>query len=118
MFPFIPTSGINPVAEFYIPLVWRDKLLFHVSLLLSAHRLERLDPTIPERRTIRLARECMRMLKERVSGPLENGISDETLSAVAGLAAIEVRPEWCGFFGAWLTYSSMKRASFDFCMFT
>lgn len=90
MFPFMPIAGVNPVAEFYIPLVWSDGLLFHVTLLLSAYRLQRLDATNSDGRVVRLALQCMKMLKDRVSGPLNDGVSDETLSAVAGLAAIEV----------------------------
>lgn len=79
------------MTEFYLPLIWSDPLLFNVSVLLAAFRHEQNDPTITERRSARLAKECMRLLKERILQPLNESVSDETLSAVAGLAAVEVR---------------------------
>ena len=91
MFPFYPAPGKNPQTEYYAPIIYSDAVLFHVTLQLSALHLEKTNPK-GDRQSKRLMGECLRLLRERVQ-ELSNSdlaVSDQTISAVAGLAAIEV----------------------------
>ncbi|PQE30907.1 C6 zinc finger domain-containing protein [Rutstroemia sp. NJR-2017a WRK4] len=85
-FPWQPKSETNPTTNFFVPIIWGDTLLFHTILQFSAMRLEKQQG---QRRaaTIELGRECIRLLKTRVEK--EVVVSDQTISAVAMLAAIE-----------------------------
>ena len=91
LFPYYPTAEINPVAEFYAPLIWADAVLFHVTLLTSVQHLESIKPSPGPSHLPRLMSEALRLLQERVNGGSEARLSDETLASVAGLAAVEVR---------------------------
>ncbi|KAF2118067.1 fungal-specific transcription factor domain-containing protein [Lophiotrema nucula] len=88
IFPFYPTAEINPQAEFYSPLIYTDPLLYHVTLQLSAFHLERLKGSRHKAQSKRLMAECLSLLRERVEGD-GDGLSDETIASVAGLASIE-----------------------------
>ncbi|KAI9690623.1 MAG: hypothetical protein M1820_009980 [Bogoriella megaspora] len=89
MFPYYPAPGKNPQTEFYAPLIWTDPVLFHVTLQLSAFRLERLYPRRGSSQSHRLHTESLRLLRERFEGSPGTSACDQTISAVAGLAAIE-----------------------------
>lgn len=67
-------------------------MLFHATLQFSATRLNNEILKSSGINTTLLYAECIRLLRDRVenSDPNENGLKDETLSAVATLAAIEV----------------------------
>ena len=91
MFPFYPAPGKNPQTEYYAPIIYGDAVLFHVTLQLSALHLEKAHDKSDVRQSKRLMAECIRLLRERVQDSSDSGIavSDETISAVARLAAIE-----------------------------
>ncbi|KAE8449810.1 hypothetical protein EG329_007286 [Mollisiaceae sp. DMI_Dod_QoI] len=106
-FPWQPPSPTNPTTTFYLPLIFSDVVLFHATLQLSAWRLESRQqqaqqPAQNQRPGAKqggifaqLAAECIRLLRERVEnedaagGGMGTGTSDQTISAVATLAAIE-----------------------------
>jgi hypothetical protein len=91
MFPFYPSPGKNPQTEYYAPIIYSDDVLFHVTLQLSALHMEKV-----QRRTDlhskSLMTKCIRLLRERIEKSHESAVavSDQTISAVAGLAGIEV----------------------------
>lgn len=89
MFPYYPTADINPVTEYYAPLVWRDTVLFHVALQLSACHLEKIGMTSDTELSSHLMKECLRLLQDRIRCPSDS-LCDETFAAVAGLAAVDV----------------------------
>lgn len=90
-FPWQPPSDTNPTTNFFVPLVWKDTVLFHATLHFSALRLEsgragRLGVDVRG-----LEGECIRLLRERVEGEgREQAVSDLTISAVATMASVEV----------------------------
>jgi hypothetical protein len=94
-FPWQPASDTNPTTTFFVPLVWKDTVLFHATLQFSALRLEsgkarRLGVDVRG-----LEGECIRLLRERVENAepgegLVEGVSDLTISAVVMMAAVEV----------------------------
>ncbi|KAL9066788.1 MAG: hypothetical protein Q9157_007027, partial [Trypethelium eluteriae] len=88
MFPYYPSPGKNPQTEYYAPLIWTDPILFNVTLQLSAFHLEKLYGRGNEQST-RLQAESIRLLRERVENNPETCSCDQTISAVAGLTAIE-----------------------------
>ena len=90
IFPYYPTPLINPVLEYFAPLITKDTVLFHVTLLSSAFRLERRFPPKERLRYRRLFKVSIELLQNRINEPFPNCVSDETLAAVAGLAIIEV----------------------------
>jgi hypothetical protein len=91
-FPWQPASETNPITTYYVPLVWNDIVLFHATLQLSAMRLQSHQAKIAGLNPHQLSAECIRLLRDRVENEeLQLGISDQTISAVATLAAIEVR---------------------------
>ncbi|KAE9381979.1 hypothetical protein N431DRAFT_393715 [Stipitochalara longipes BDJ] len=89
-FPWQPASDTNPTTAFFVPLVWRDEVLFHATLQFSAARM---DSEIVKNcgvNTALLSAECIRLLRDRVENSEEGGgLKDETISAVATLAAVE-----------------------------
>ncbi|KAF2100214.1 hypothetical protein NA57DRAFT_54312 [Rhizodiscina lignyota] len=91
MFPFYPAPGKNPQTEYYAPIIYSDEVLYHVTLQLSAIHLEKSHAKTDVRQSKRLMSECIRLLRERVQHSSDSGVavSDQTISAVAGLAAIE-----------------------------
>lgn len=95
MFPFYPAPGKNPQTEYYAPIIYSDSVLFHVTLQLSALHLEKAHSKGDVRQSKRLMGDCIRLLRERVQESSDSGVavSDQTISAVAGLAAIEVSNE-------------------------
>lgn len=92
MFPWYPSVDKNPQTEYYAPMVYSDPVLFHVTLQLSALHLEKLEAKKNLRQSKQLMAECLRLLRERIENSSVSGeaVSDQTISAVAGLAAIEV----------------------------
>ena len=78
------------MVQLWWPFIRTDSVLFHVILQLSASNLE----TLKNRKAPRLAKlsmaECIRLLRERVQDE-SLGVSDQTMVAVATLAALEVR---------------------------
>ena len=78
------------MVQLWWPFVRTDDVLFHVTLLLSSLSLERLKGHSTTPHTKQLLAECIRLLSQRVEDPVL-GISDQTVVAVANLAAIEVR---------------------------
>ena len=90
MFPYYPAPGVNPVIEFYAPLIWMDEVLFHATLQLSGYSLKKLQPLAPVTGCSNFLPETLRLLQERVDEQSERAISNETIAAVAGLAALEV----------------------------
>jgi len=91
-FPWQPPSETNPTTNYYVPLVWSDPVLFHATLHLTALRLENIQIHRPKFNSGQLTAECIRLLRNRVEkSNLAEGVSDTTISAVATLAAIEVR---------------------------
>jgi hypothetical protein len=91
IFPYCPTLDINPVTEFYAPLIWGDAVLFPVTLLSSDHHIESINPCPGHSQFPKLMSETLQLLQERVNIGEEVRLSDETIAAVAGLAAIDVR---------------------------
>ncbi|EXJ59498.1 uncharacterized protein A1O5_12123 [Cladophialophora psammophila CBS 110553] len=89
VFPYYPTPTLNPVVEFFAPLITKDTALFHVTLLVSAFRLEQHLPPKERVRCIRLSKICMALIQNRINEPFPDCVSDETLAAVAGIAVIE-----------------------------
>ena len=90
-FPWQPASETNPITTYYVPLVWNDIVLFHATLQLSAMRLQTLQSQISGLNLHQLSAECIRLLRDRVENEeLQLRVSDQTISAVATLAAIEV----------------------------
>jgi len=67
-------------------------VLFHATLQFSAARLDNEIVKISGINTTLLSAECIRLLRDRVENSDLNGdgLKDETLSAVATLAAVEV----------------------------
>jgi hypothetical protein len=92
MFPFYPVPGKNPQTKYYAPIIYTDAVLFHVTLQLAAMHLEKVQGRKDVRQSKALMVECIRLLRERVeeSSCSLVAVSDQTISAVAGLAAIEV----------------------------
>lgn len=91
-FPWQPASSTNPTTNFYVPLVWGDTVLFHAALQLSAMRFQKARMHNESINIKHISGECIRLLRGRVeSFGSTTGVSDETISAVATLAAIEVR---------------------------
>ncbi|KIY02313.1 uncharacterized protein Z520_02451 [Fonsecaea multimorphosa CBS 102226] len=89
VFPYYPTPTLNPVLEFFAPLITKDTALFHVTLLVSAFRLEQHLPPKERVRCIRLSKICMDLIQNRINEPFPDCVSDGTLAAVAGVAVIE-----------------------------
>ncbi|OQV00918.1 Fungal specific transcription factor domain-containing protein [Cladophialophora immunda] len=89
VFPYYPTPTLNPVLEFFAPLVTKDVALFHVTLLVSAFRLEQHLSPRERVRCIRLSKICMDLIQNRINEPFPDCVSDETLAAVAGVAVVE-----------------------------
>lgn len=92
MFPWYPSPGKNPQTEYYAPIVYSDPVLYHVTLQLSALHLEKVEDRRDLRQSKQLMAECLRLLRGRIEHASSSGeaVSDQTISAVAGLAAIEV----------------------------
>lgn len=67
-------------------------MLFHATLQFSAARLDNEIVKISGINTTLLSAECICLLRDRVenSDPNGDGLKDETISAVATLAAVEV----------------------------
>ena len=85
-FPFFNTKSI---INLWWPFLRQDELLFNVVLCLSAVSLDALRYPNIQGYSTRLMTECIRLLQQRVADP-SNGVSDETIIAVANLMAIEV----------------------------
>ena len=69
-------------------------MLFHAILHLSAFRLEQKYPQRSHVLSSQLMGECVRLLRDRVEDAgVGLGVSDQTISAVATLAGIEVCSE-------------------------
>jgi hypothetical protein len=91
-FPWQPASETNPITICYVLLVWNDIVLFHATLQPNATRLQTLWSQISGLNLHQLPAERIRLLRDRVgTEELLLGVSDQTISAVAALAAIEVR---------------------------
>ncbi|PMD31383.1 hypothetical protein L207DRAFT_641097, partial [Hyaloscypha variabilis F] len=89
-FPWQPASDTNPTTAFFVPLVWRDEVLFHATLQFSAIRMDSEIVKSCGVNTTLLSAECIRLLRDRVENSEEGGgLKDETISAVATLAAVE-----------------------------
>ncbi|OCT50089.1 hypothetical protein CLCR_07346 [Cladophialophora carrionii] len=108
VFPYYPTPTFNPVLEFFAPLITKDTVLFHVTLLISAFRMEQHLPPNERVRCIRLSKMCMDLIQNRINEPFPICVSDETLAAVAGLAVIEVRPIVFLPFRCWTLTATLK----------
>jgi hypothetical protein len=89
------------MVKLWWPFIQSDSLLFHVALLISSLSLEESkDPKEGNRSTHllggwnsrQLQAECIRQLSDRVQDQVL-GTSDQTIVAVANLAAIEVSDE-------------------------
>ncbi|TVY52381.1 Sterol uptake control protein 2 [Lachnellula cervina] len=88
-FPWQPASDTNPTTKFYVPVVWRDRVLFHAALQLSAMRLQK-SQAHSDIDSRQISGECIRLLRDRIESSNNiTQVSDETISAVATLAAIE-----------------------------
>ncbi|KAJ5054216.1 uncharacterized protein L3040_000497 [Drepanopeziza brunnea f. sp. 'multigermtubi'] len=90
-FPWQPASSTNPTATYYVPLVLKDPVLFHATLNLSVMRCKQKAEQWLGVNSQHLQAECIRLLRERVESDASGskGVSDETISAVAALAASE-----------------------------
>lgn len=78
------------------PLADTNPLLFHSNLQVSARSLERQQGVKWNTYTDIIMRECVRLLWERVQGPVL-AISDYTLGAITRMMEVEVRfnhPWW------------------------
>ncbi|KAF2235640.1 hypothetical protein EV356DRAFT_444661 [Viridothelium virens] len=84
-FPFFNTKRI---IDLWWPFLRADELLFNVVLYLSAVSLEALQQEPVRADSTRLMTECIGLLRARVADPSQ-GMSDETIIAVANLMAIE-----------------------------
>lgn len=71
-------------------MISKDPVLFHVSLLVSAFHMEKHLAPKDRARCMRLSKECLDLIQDRINEPFPNCVSDETLAAVNGLAVIEV----------------------------
>jgi hypothetical protein len=89
---------ICPMVELWWPFIQSDSLLFHIALLLSSLSLEEAkDPKEGNRarhllggcNSRQIQAKCIRQLSGRVQDQVL-GTSDQTIVAVANLAAIEV----------------------------
>jgi hypothetical protein len=115
-FPWQPASDTNPTTAFFVPLVWRDEVLFHATLQFSAIRMDSEIVKSCGVNTTLLSAECIRLLRDRVENSEEGGgLKDETISAVATLAAVEVstlhfKTEFSGQELADLKINSIRRA--------
>jgi hypothetical protein len=89
-FPWQAPSNINPTITYYTPLIYTDRVLFHTILQHAAVQLEILGHTGARTLSQRLMGDCLRLLQERIRDP-DHAVSNETLAAVANLAAIEVK---------------------------
>ena len=87
-----------PMVKLWWPFIQSDSLLFHVALLLSSLSLEETKDREEGNRSRHLGggcnsrqiqAECIRQLSDRVQDHVL-GTSDQTIVAVANLAAIEV----------------------------
>ncbi|KAF8857734.1 hypothetical protein BDZ45DRAFT_744066 [Acephala macrosclerotiorum] len=75
-FTWQPASETNPTTNFYVPLILSDVVLQRLTVNF-AH----------------ISAECIRLLRDRVENEASRvalGVSDQTISTVATLAAIEV----------------------------
>lgn len=111
MFPYYPSADINPVTEYFAPLVWTDTVLFHVALQLSAYHLEKITVARDNSQSSRLMTECLKLLQARVHCSPEISLSDETIAAVAGLAAIEVSSVKLEFVQPFLRYIQFEKGN-------
>jgi hypothetical protein len=84
------TKETSPFARSWWPLVQADAFLYHVTLQASAFELEWLRGIPNTYHSEIYASECIRLLRNRVDHSV-SGVSDQTIAAVATLAAIEVR---------------------------
>lgn len=93
-FPWQPPSVTNPTTTYFVPLMLNDTVLFHAILRLSYTRLQaQCFKLRDEVSGFQLMGETVRLLRERVEGENDDpgiGVSDQTISAVATLAAVEV----------------------------
>lgn len=113
--PYYPTRQSNPIIEYFVPLIWKDSVLFHVTLLLSAFELEKETSPKQQHRTRRLARRCLSLLQDRVNASGPDCVADETLSAIAGLAAVEVRISFLQRSDGIDEFESMRREIPELC---
>lgn len=76
----------------YLSMIYNDPVLFHVTLQLSALHLEKISTRRDLRQTKGAMSHCLRLLRMRIeaSTTSREPVADQTVSAVAGLAAIEV----------------------------
>lgn len=88
-FPWQPPSETNPTIKYYVPLILGDAVLFHAILQLSYLRLNN-DTKIAELaiQEGKLMGKTISLLRKRIE--VEASVSDQTIAAVANLAAIEV----------------------------
>ncbi|EPE27424.1 Zn2/Cys6 DNA-binding protein [Glarea lozoyensis ATCC 20868] len=86
-FPWQPASTTNPTCAYYIPLVLNDVVLFHATLQLATFRLE--AHSMQRSNVVHLRAECVRLLRDRIENAHHDALSDETLGAVATMAAVE-----------------------------
>jgi hypothetical protein len=74
-------------------LAGTDSLLFHSNLQVSARSLERRQGLKWSKYSDIVARECVRLLRERVQDPVL-GLSNHTLGAIARMMEVEVRRKY------------------------
>lgn len=77
------------MIQLWWPFVRTDNVLFHITLLLSALNLKKLEQQEEGRYSKKLLGECVTLLRSRLQDP-DLGTSDHTIVAVANLATIEV----------------------------
>ena len=78
------------MVDLWWPFVQNDAVLFHIVLLLSVLNIEALTNRRESRASKVVLGECVRLLAERLADPVQ-GLSDQTIVAVANLATISVK---------------------------
>lgn len=112
MFPWTPDAEMSTPHQEYAHFVYSDPILYHVTLQLGAIQLEKEKHQKGLRQSKQLMAECLRMLRERIAHFTETGeaVDDQTICAVASLAAIEVTTPYGTKICRMLTLYSTKRA--------
>ncbi len=87
--PFGECRGASPFWHAWWQLVHSDRVLYHVMLSKSALQLEHAQSKRNAYNSEEYTRESIRTLRARIEDPIA-GSSDQSISAVAVLAGLEV----------------------------
>lgn len=89
-------SGENPLTKIWLPYALQDSTLFMATVTLAVAHLEILSGNYESPRTLLHKGDSIKAVNAKL-GDCEHALSNETIGAVAMLAAMEVCHETCLF---------------------